>query len=228
MSKILVTGSAGFIGSLLMKKIHAIGIDLKDGRSLLTCDLPEVDIIYHLAAQSSVESSWSDPMHDADNLKMTARLAHYYPNTKIIYASSAAAQNPISSPYGLSKAAAADYLKHFHRKSVICVFPNVYGPGSQSVVDKFKDRDEVVIYGDGTHIRDYVHVDDIVTGLILAQDWKTGEYFMGSELGTSVLELAEGKLVDFQPERMEAVESILHNTTPNWEPTVKVLEYVKS
>lgn len=222
----LVTGHKGFLGSKLMREIDAVGIDLKDGKNLLSCDLPEVDTIYHLAAQSSVEASWSDPVHDADNIRMTIRLAHFYPSAKIIYASSAATQKPIRSPYGFSKWASAEYLKLFHRNSVICVFPNVYGEGSKSVVDIFKKESEVHIFGDGEQIRDYVHADDIVKGLLKAKGWEPGEYFMGSGISTTVLQLAEGKIAHFLPERKEARESIVPNTTPNWIPKINVLEYL--
>ena len=223
----LITGHRGYIGSLLFEQIGGVGIDLKQGLNLLTCDLPEgIEVIYHLAAQSFVESSWHDPVHDMDNLRLTARLVKQYPKAKIIYANSAAAKTPIMSPYGFSKWASAEYLKTFHDNYVICTFPNVYGKNDKSVVDIFKKSWNVVVYGDGTQLRDYVHVDDIVEGLIKAKHWEKGEYEMGSGIATSVLELANGKNINFAPARKEARESILKNTTPDWQPIIKVLEYI--
>lgn len=224
---ILLTGSKGFIGSKLAKalgKIHTI--DLQDGQNLLTCELPEgIDLIYHLAAQTSVESSWHDPMHDLDNIRITARLAHAYPGAKIIYANSCAAIDR-TSPYGFSKAVAGEYLKKFHGKTINLVFPNIYGEGSKSVVDIFKDSDSVTIYGDGTHTRDYVHISDIVEGLLEAQNWPVGTYFMGSGTTYSVNQLAEGKKVRYLPERKEAAHVEVPNTTPSWEPLIKVMDYI--
>ncbi len=225
---ILISGHRGFVGTLLSQKLGDFGVDIKDGLNLLTCDLPtDIDTIYHLAAQTSVEASWHDPMHDADNLKMTIRLAKAYPKAKIIYANSAAAIEPISSPYGFSKWVCAEYLKRFHPNYVICTFPNVYGPGSKSVVDIFKDQKKVTVFGDGKQIRDYVHVDDIVDALVKAKDWPTGEYQLGSEIPTTVLELAKGKEITFAPARKEARESVLKNTTKGWKPKVQVLKYIK-
>lgn len=227
---ILITGHRGFIGSKLTAKLQDefIGIDIKEGRNVLSC-LPNpkhnITLIYHLAAQSSVEPSWDDPVHDMDNIRMTARLVHLYPNAKIIYANSCASIH-VSSPYGFSKKASGDYLKAFHKNYVSLVFPNIYGEGSKSVVDIFKGKDEVTIFGDGTHIRDYVHVYDLVEGLLKAQNWPVGEYFMGSGISTSVLELAEGKKINFAPERREDVEVIVPNTTPDWVPKINVLEYL--
>lgn len=224
---ILQTGHRGFIGKLLFKEIDATGIDIQDGQNVLTCDLPDAHTVYHLAAQTSVEASWSDPMHDSDNLKMLVRLVHAYPDAKIIYTNSAASLDR-SSPYGFSKWACAEYLKKFHKNYVICTLPNVYGPGSKSVVDIFKDKDEVTIYGTGEHTRDYVHVKDIVKGLVKAKDWPIGEYQLGSGKATSVIQLAEGKTVNFQPSRKEAQESVLKNNTPDWKPIINVFDYLES
>ena len=56
---ILITGNFGNIGSRLAKFFDGyIGIDTKDGKDLLTCELPnDVDVIYHLAAHAPVENS---------------------------------------------------------------------------------------------------------------------------------------------------------------------------
>lgn len=219
---ILVTGSAGFIGKRLFEKVGGVGIDVKDGQNLITTELPEdIDVIYHLAAQSSVEASWQDPVHDMDNLRMTARLVKEYPNAKIIYTASSATKD--TSPYGFSKWACAEYIKKFHKNYVICTLPNVYGEkGGRSVVDIFKGNDEVTIYGDGKQTRSYVHVDDIVEALILAKDWEKGIYSLGDGKATSVLELARGKKVKFALARKEAREAVLNNTTPNWKPNEKL------
>lgn len=224
---ILITGHMGFIGSRLSKRLgSAIGVDVRDGMNILTCDLPEVDVIYHLAAQSSVESSWHDPVHDMDNVRMVARLAKHYPEAKIIYANSCASVDR-SSPYGFSKWAAGEYLKCFHKNTVNCIFPNIFGSGSRSVVDIFKGKDEVTVFGDGEQTRDYVHVDDIVEGLVRASEWPAGDYFMGSGTSLSVLDLAKGKAMQFAPARKEAREVVVPNTTPNWKPIINVLEYIK-
>lgn len=228
MPNILITGSSGQIGSKLLKYFdNVIGIDTKDGKDLLTCELPpDIDVIYHLAAHAPVEDSWKDPVRTVQNLATTVRLVHAYPDAKIIFASTGASISPISSPYGFSKWACNEYLKLFHKNAVILYFTNIFGL-PRSVVDIFKGRSEVVIYGDGLQIRDYVHVDDIVNGLQKAIDWPAGEYFMGSGIKTNLLQLSEGKTVVFKEARKEARESVLPNTTPNWQPTINVLEYIK-
>lgn len=228
---ILITGSQGFIGKKLQKFVkRAYRIDLKRSLNLLTAKLPnDIDIIYHLAAQTSVEDSWKDPYKDSYNFNMVVRLVKKYPKAKIIYAQSAAALEH-SSPYGFSKWASGEYIKQFHKNYVICTFPNVYG-GGKGVVDLFKGKKEVQIYGDGEQVRDFVHVDDIIRGLILAKDWSVGEYSMGSGKGTKIIDLAhslgKGTVVIFEAPRKEVRESILPNTSPNWSPIINVMDYIK-
>ncbi len=73
-----------------------------------------------------------------------------------------------------------------------------------------------------------VHVDDIVKGLDKAFFWDAGEYKMGSGIATNLLQLAENKTVFFKEARREAKESVLDNTTPNWEPEIDVFKYINS
>lgn len=225
--RILCTGDKGFIGSHLAKKIgDYYGIDKKGGEDLMVCPLPkDVDVIYHLAADAFVEPSWEHPVYTLLNLQMTARLVHEYPKAKIIYVNTSASKN--TSPYAFSKHSSAEYLKAFHTNYVNVMLPNVFGEGGGRVVEKFYGQKEVTVYGDGKQVRDYVHVDDIVDGLLKAAEWPVGDYFMGSGVGTTVLELAKGKKIKFEPTRKEDRECIVPNTTPNWKPTINVLEYIK-
>lgn len=232
---ILVTGYRGFIGSKLYERLkrdfgadEVVGIDVRDGHNLLTCELPQrIDVVYHLAAQSDVQASWKDPLHDLDNIRITARLAHTYPDARIIYANSCAAVDK-SSPYGFSKWAAGEYLRYFHGNSVNCIFPNIFGAGSRSVVDIIKNNQLVTIYGDGKQTRDYVHVDDIVEALRLAYTWEPRLYFLGSGKSTSVNDLIGiGKSVVYAPARDEAYEVEVPNSTPDWKPTIDVHKYIE-
>lgn len=244
--RILVTGSGGFVGKKLVErlknKVYPEGdpkytifeIDSKTCGNLLYCELPpEADIIYHLAARKSVEESWQDPGLYLENLAITLRLVLLYPNAKIIHASSCAGDWPVASPYGFFKFAASKYLEAFHKNYVDLIFPNIYG-GQQkqnSVVDIFKSKDALTV-DDPAIVRDYVHVDDIVQALLKAKDWPVGRYSLGSGIPTTTLELAEATGKEFaigspRSGGKEPQESIVPNTTPDWQPTINVLEYVK-
>lgn len=226
--KLLITGHRGYVGSRLLKRLpEAQTID----GSLVSAVLPDADVVFHLAAYASVFESWNRPVDYMENLRTTVKLVQAYPNAKIILASSCVNVNPESSPYAFSKRAAADYLKQYHKNYVNLIFPNIYGDSPRSMVDIIRKNDRVTVWGDGLQIRDYVHVDDIVGGIIKSREWETGEYSLGSGIQTSVLDLlaqVPDKEVTFTAAVNEQREAIVPNTTPNWEPTVNVLEYVKN
>lgn len=232
MTKILITGHKGFIGSHLVGqfKQDIIGLDLKNGQNILDCDLPDADIVIHLAAQTDVINSVGNPQADAHtNILGTIRLLERYKDSKFIFASSGGAiQEKIESPYGLSKFCAEEYIKLIHKNAVILRFPNIFGPRSNSVVEKFING-HVYIFGDGTSTRDYVCVYDLVEAIKLSLDWEPGTYSLGSEKSVTVLELAKatGKPINFLPKVAgELQHSIVPNNT-NWKPTIDVINYIK-
>lgn len=230
--KILLTGHLGFIGSYLVKEFDEfIGIDIKEGNNILTCDLPEADVVIHLAAESGVVASVEDPFKNTEtNILGTIRLIERYKNSKFIFASSGGAiQETITSPYGLSKYCCEEYIKLLCNNYVILRFPNVYGKESRSVADKFI-REDIIIYGDGSATRTYGHVDDIVKAILQSINWKQGTYRLGSNQNYTVLEIAKtvGKPITFEPKREgELDHSSLKNTTPDWHTEVDLLDYIK-
>lgn len=97
--------------------------------------------------------------------------------------------NPLS-PYGLAKLTVENYIKILSNLNglpfTILRYSNVYGPrqivkGESGVIALFTQRmlegKVPVIFGDGTHTRDYVYVSDVVDANILALNGGTGKTF---------------------------------------------------
>ncbi len=233
--RILVTGHRGFIGSHLIAELPAaIGLDLKDGQNILNCELPEADVVIHLAAQPGVIASVADPYHNAEtNILGTIRLLEHYQDAKFIFSSSGGTiQETIESPYGLSKFCCEEYIKLLHDNYVILRFPNVYGMGSRSVIDKFLKEKQITVYGDGETYRIYAHVDDVVRAILLSLDWPKGTYKLGTTQRYKVIDLAEavGKQINFAPARKGEIthsNSQLENTTPNWQAKINLMDYIR-
>jgi len=142
------------------------------------------DICFHLAAQSRVQPSFDNPQESVRvNITGTTRVMEWAKNNKVkvIYAgSSSKHHDPSDSPYAMTKFLGEEicklYKKSFNVNVEIARFYNVYGP-LEPLDEKFGNvigiwRSKAIkgeplpIVGDGNQKRDFVHVYDIVDGLI--------------------------------------------------------------
>ena len=152
--------------------------------------------VIHLAAAGSVVGSVADPQANFEaNVVGTFRVldaARRHGVARVVQASTGGAligdatppvderslPKPLS-PYGASKLAGEGYAHAFARtyglRTVAVRFGNVYGPWcgrKRGVLNVFfealRSGAPLVIYGDGTASRDYVHVSDIAAALQLA------------------------------------------------------------
>lgn len=248
MTKVLVTGCAGFIGSPLVDKLlesdyGVTGVDcftdyyhreikeanisnaLKNNNfefmeeDILNIEkFPEVDYVFHLAAQAGVRTSWGKnfEIYTKNNIEATQKLLEFYKDRvikKFVYASSSSvygnAELPMRedsllkpvSPYGVTKLAGENlcylYWKNYNVPTVSLRYFTVYGPGQRPdmAIHKFvrailNDK-EITVYGDGTQTRDFTYVDDAVEANILAANNNlVGEVFnIGGGSRISVNEL---------------------------------------
>ena len=118
-----------------------------------------------------------------------------------------------SSPYGASKVACEAYCMAFSKSynlNVKCLrFSNVYGPNSwhkESIVATlFKNilkRKDTTIFGDGSQTRDFIHVEDICSGIIKSMSFKysgvinlgTGKSFSLKYLITTIKRITHSEL----------------------------------
>ncbi len=180
--KILLTGASGFIGSQVLEKFnktiefHCIDRNLSshrlkdyergsivEGHDLLTCDLPDVDAVIHLAGSSGVRHSLENPTeYWKNNVIMSQRIFDHYKNTRILYASSSTAKEPWRNPYAMSKYAMEAIAPP---NSLGMRFTTVYGPGAKEnmLIPKIIRND--IQYVNINHTRDFIHVYDIVSAL---------------------------------------------------------------
>ena len=181
-----------------------------------------VNAVVHLAAYGSVVESVVDPVANFHtnvagtfNVLNAAAMAGV---RRVVFASTGGAligdavppvdemslPKPIS-PYGASKLCGEAYCHAFAKSrglGAVCLrFGNVYGPhsahkkGAVTLFIKALMLDEpIVIHGDGSASRDYIHVDDLCAGIRagLDADLAGGDVFhLASGRETTVLELAK-------------------------------------
>ena len=200
--------------------VEIVCADIRDTDAVSEA-LTGVDSVVHLAAYGSVMESIQDPVTNfsinaAGTLNMLQQSAEKGVQ-KFVFASTGGAlignalppvdedsvPKPIS-PYGASKLCGEGYCHAFAKSydlETACLrFGNVYGPhsahkkGAVTLFIKGLLKDEpIVIYGDGSASRDYVHTEDLCSGITAAMNAALlgGDVFhIASGRETTVLELA--------------------------------------
>jgi nucleoside-diphosphate-sugar epimerase len=151
------------------------------------------DVVFHLAAQPGVRSSWGTTfrVYTDNNILATQILlegmrrvggprlvygstSSVYGDTDVLPMREDAICRPYS-PYGVSKLAAENlchlYRRNFGVESVILRFFTVYGPrqrpdmGFHRFIRAVLEGGSIPVYGDGSQTRDFTYVSDIIDGV---------------------------------------------------------------
>lgn len=211
------------------------------------------DIIYHLGEYSRVEQSFSDFDKVWDfNISGTRAVLEFarVNNSKLIYAGSSTKfgdNGPDSSPYAWSKSSnttlVQNYSNWYGLNYAITYFFNAFGPREIStgpyatLIGKFKEmytRGETFqITAPGTQLRNFTHVKDIVSGLLLVGESGYGDgYGIGNPNSYSVLDIAKAFGSDYaisdgkRGNRLSATVETEKTRALGWEPKYSVLEYI--
>lgn len=203
--KILVTGSSGFIGSHLRRVLpNSDGLSRTPSEttnivgSILSppVSINDYDIIYHLAALVGTEVSVKNPMATYNvNVCGTLNLIRPFKGL-FIFISTVGVYDPLKNPYFLSKSVCEEILRAAPCKHMIFRLANPYGKGSKSVVQKWLQADRIRIFGDGTQVRDFTYIEDIVQ--VLGNPWElecNRTYNVGTGIRTTLNELAKQIIV---------------------------------
>jgi len=247
--KVLVTGGAGFIGPHIVDRLIKRGDVVRVFDNLSTGDLSNIaryistgavelvrgdvrdlaavkgaaegcELIYHLAAQSSVPKSTEDPQADMEinvggthNVLMAAKEQGskvVFASSSVVYGRSVKVPTPEGAPllpfsfYGVSKTAAENYCRTYSElfgvPTVILRLFNIYGPGTNKglMIDLYRklmrDPKRLEVLGSGNQKKDYLYIDDTVDAFIMAPERSPcrGEaYNIGLGESYTVFEVAE-------------------------------------
>ncbi len=164
----------------------------------------KIDIVVHIAARAGVRPSLENPLeYIRSNIEGTINILENMKNyncKKIIFASSSSVYGnciaekfsedlkvtePIS-PYAATKSACEQFLytysKLYDIQTVCLRFFTVYGPRQRpdlairKFVELIEKGEPIPVYGDGTTMRDYTYIDDIIGGIIKAIRYDKTQY----------------------------------------------------
>ena len=214
----LYSGKMEFIEDLMDKGLNFVKADIRDP-AMLEKETKNSEVIFHLAAQTSVPFSMKNPQEDCEiNVIGTLNVleAARKNDNRVVFASSCAVYgNPKKRPtpetyptnpiafYGLSKLLGENCCR-FHQETYglevvrLRIF-NAYGPNCHGVLYDFikklqKNPKKLEVLGTGRQSRDFVYISDMVDFLLKAATSPAapGEAFnVGTGTTTSVAELAE-------------------------------------
>ena len=134
----------------------------------MTCELPDVDVVIHLAGLSGVRDSLDRPTdYWVNNVIASQRLFDRYKDKRILYASSSTAYEPWKNPYAMSKYSMEQIAPP---NSVGMRFTTVYGPGARETMLIPRILRNDVPYINVNHKRDFIHVDDLCNAIVMLID----------------------------------------------------------
>ena len=206
--------------------------DIRDFEALKKI-LKNVDGVFHQAALTVVQDSLKKPQEYQDvNVSGTEnifKLAKEY-GLKVVFASSSsvyghkenmpirenAERKPIN-PYGKTKLDGEYLFEKYSNLGVSIIglrYFNIFGKGQtlaySGVITKFLDRiresKPPIIFGDGSQIRDFVFVGDVVRANLTCMNNKSSNFLIniGSGKATSILQLAN-MIIGFSGLSLQAI-----------------------
>lgn len=191
-----------------------------DGTPLIEADIASAEIdwtryeaVVHCAGSIDVAESVRDPaLYWWNNVAAAALFFRGASGKPVVFSSSAAVYGeprrvpireddptePIN-PYGHTKLAAEHMLRDLGVRLTALRYFNAAGADEDHrpethliprVVRAALTGNPVPVYGDGSHVRDFVHVEDLARAHLLALE-RGGTFNLGSGKGTSVREVIE-------------------------------------
>ncbi|MCV0366658.1 MAG: NAD-dependent epimerase/dehydratase family protein [Nitrosopumilus sp.] len=251
----------------VIDQINFIKADIRNIDSLENI-LKNVDGVFHEAALASVQESFSKPneYHDVNVngteniLKLSKKFGF-----KIVYASSSSVYgNPVDipikedaqkipvNPYAKTKLDDEILAEKYSEKGVNVIglrYFNVFGERQSEnyagviklFLERIQNKEPPIINGDGSQIRDFVYVKDVVRANILALESNVKNAFINIGTGKtiSILELAnqiiESSKLSLKPIHKNALEGDVHKSQAdvtlakkllNWEYKVELKDWL--
>ena len=220
------------------------------------------DAVVHCAAQTNVTRSLADPRLDrrinVDGVERVAEAAVRYGVRRFVFISSGGAaygETPVAAteetptspdnPYGQHKIEGEAIVHATPLSSASLRLSNVYGARQRSdaeggVVSIFAERlaagRPLQIFGDGEQQRDFIHVSDVVSAILLALDERSmrGIWNVGTGVATTINTLAGSMAaafggaagIQYRPERHEIRRSCFDVSKLRagglWEPRISL------
>ena len=249
-------------------KIEFQNIDIQNYDSMEK-ELRDIDGIFHQAALTVVQDSFKMPeKYHSVNVEGTENIFKIAKknNFKVVYASSSSVyghqsvvpilenfdKKPIN-PYGKTKLDNEQLAEKYTKQGVEIIglrYFNIFGKGQTleyagvitKFLDRIKEKKAPIIFGTGSQIRDFVHVEDIASANYMAMisDTTNSHANVGTGDSISILELAKIMIrisnQDLKPIMKKALEGDIEKSQSDnslarklfdWKPEKKLEDWLK-
>ena len=170
----------------------------------------DFDAVYLISAfVTNTKSINVDVQLQAVNVDLVKAICKQFKNAKIVYCSTISVYKysiaaiteestiePIN-PYGASKLLGENCVNQ-HSKYAIVRIASMYGVNMKAntflplVVKSAIEKNEIILFGDGSRLQNYIHIDDVADYLIAAANYKENDTFLATaEKSISNKQLAE-------------------------------------
>ena len=252
----------------VIDKIEFLNLDIKDYDSMEK-NMQDVDGVFHQAALTVVQDSFKIPeeYHNV-NVKGTENIFKIAQknNFKVVYASSSSVyghqenvpilenyeKKPIN-PYGQTKLDDEELAKKYGKQGVKIIglrYFNIFGKGQTleyagvitKFLDRIKERKAPIIFGSGSQIRDFIHVEDVANANYLAMKSEVSNSHVNIGTGNSISILKLAKIMinesgfDLEPIISKALEGDIEKSQADislakkefgWEPKMRLENWLK-
>jgi UDP-glucose 4-epimerase len=241
----------------IIEEIEFHNVDIRDF-SKLESILENVDGIFHEAALTIVQESFQKEEEYFDvNVKGTEnifKIAEKF-KKKVVYASSSSIygdtkeipikenfeRKPIN-PYGQTKLEKEFLAEKYTKEGVSIIglrYFNIFGKGQTGsyagvitqFIRKLKENKSPIIFGDGSQIRDFIHVSDIAKANLSAMlsETNSGFFNIGTGIPVKIKDLAKIMIKiyekDFEPIFQNALEGDVKKSQANTELAEKMINW---
>jgi len=241
----------------IIEEIEFHNVDIRDF-SKLESILENVDGVFHEAALTIVQESFQKEKEYFDvNVKGTEnifKIAKKF-KKKVVYASSSSIygntkeipikenfeRKPIN-PYGQTKLEDEFLAEKYTKEGVSIIglrYFNIFGKGQTGsyagvitqFIRKLKENKSPIIFGDGSQIRDFVHVSDIAKANLSAMlsETNSGFFNIGTGIPIKIKDLAKIMIKiydkDFEPIFQNALEGDVERSQSNIELAEKMINW---
>lgn len=227
---------------------HFFLIDCREINQLRNAQLPKIDLLFHLAANSDIAAALRNPTIDFDlgvgtthamlefsrkegvkHFAFSSGSGVYGESPEEIFTEKSFVGKPTST-YGATKLASealiSAYSFMFDFKGTVFRFSNLIGPfQTHGVIFDFMSKlksnpHKLEVLGDGTQLKPYIHITDAINGIMLSLENQTDQYEVFNVSNTTATSVRDIAAMVIDQLKLSKVELRFQDSDRGWKADI--------